>query len=44
MNEQLNYWVITSSEQAYGPYECEADAIQFAQINLGLEGWTITTT
>lgn len=40
----MNYWVITCSEEAYGPYETEADAYQFASINLGLEGWTITTT
>ena len=44
MSEELNYWVITASEQAYGPYETEADAIMFARINLGLEGWTVSTT
>ena len=44
MSEDINYWVITQSEQAYGPYESEADAIMFATINLGLDGWTITTT
>lgn len=40
----MSYWVITSTEQAYGPYESEADAYIFATINLGDEGWTITAT
>ena len=40
----MNYWVITSNEEAYGPYETEADALMFARINLGLEGWTISAT
>ena len=44
MNEEENWWVIIASEDAYGPYETEADAIMFARINLGLEGWTITMT
>jgi hypothetical protein len=38
------YWVITSTEAAYGPYETEADAMFFATTNLGDEGWTITHT
>ena len=40
----MNYWVITSDEKAYGPYECEQDALFFASINLGFEGWRITNT
>lgn len=44
MSDEKNYWVITVSEDAYGPYESEADAIMFATINLGQDGWTITTT
>ena len=44
MSDEKNYWVITSSEDSYGPYESEADAIMFARINLGLEGWDIKTT
>jgi hypothetical protein len=44
MSEEMSYWVITASEDAFGPYETEADAIMFATINLGLDGWTITTT
>lgn len=40
----MNYWVITADERAYGPYEDEATAYEFASINLGMEGWTITTT
>jgi len=43
MNEQ-NYWVITDSEAAYGPYQDWESAYIFASINLGPEGWTITTT
>lgn len=44
MSEETSYWVITASEDAFGPYETEAAAIMFATINLGLDGWTITTT
>ena len=44
MSQQLNYWVVTSSEQAYGPYDDYALAYAFASTNLGLDGWTITTT
>ena len=44
MSEESSYWVITALEDAYGPYESEADAIMFARINLGLDGWTIATT
>ena len=40
MSDEKNYWVITQSEQAYGPYEDYA----FATTNIGMEGWTITTT
>ena len=36
------YFVITASEEAYGPYEDYASAYEFATINLGFEGWTIT--
>lgn len=38
------YWVITAGEEAYGPYPDYASAYQFASINLGLDGWTITQT
>lgn len=38
------YWVITSDEQAFGPYEDEALALAFALFNLGENGWTITQT
>lgn len=38
------FWVITSEEEAHGPYESWEDAYIFASINLGLEGWTITET
>lgn len=40
----MSYWVITSDERAYGPYEDYAAAYEFATTNLGFEGWTITTT
>lgn len=40
----MSYWVITSDERAYGPYEDYAGAYEFASTNLGMEGWTITTT
>ncbi len=38
----MNYWVITSTEAAYGPYEDYATAYEFARTNLGFEGWTVT--
>lgn len=42
--EKKNYWVITSTEAALGPYEdWETDYIA-ATTNIGQEGWTITTT
>lgn len=44
MADEPKYWVITMSEEAYGPYETEADAYIFATINLGIYGWTITKT
>ena len=42
--EEMNYWVITKDERAFGPYEDYATAYEFATTNLGFEGWTITTT
>ena len=40
----MNYWVITASEEAYGPYESAELAELFATINFGLDGWVITRT
>lgn len=40
----MNYWVITASEEALGPYEDYESAHLAATINFGFEGWTITTT
>lgn len=42
--KKINYWVITSTERAFGPYEDYALAYEFATTNLGFEGWTIATT
>ena len=39
-----NYWVITSSEEALGPYEDWESAYIAGTINFGHEGWTITST
>lgn len=44
MSEEKNYWVITATEDAFGPYPDYATAYAFASINLGIEGWTITRT
>lgn len=44
MSDERNYWVITASEEAYDPYETEADAYMFATINIGDDGWVITST
>lgn len=38
------FWVITEAEEAFGPYEDYASAYQFASINFGLGGWTISET
>ena len=40
----MNYWVITASERAFGPYEEYELAYEFAITNLGFEGWTISHT
>ena len=40
----MSYWVITASEEAYGPYPDWETAYIFGTINIGSEGWTITTT
>ena len=42
--KEMNYWVITADERAFGPYEDYATAYEFATTNLGFDGWTITTT
>ena len=41
---KIFYWVITSTERAFGPYEDYGLAYEFATTNLGFDGWTITTT
>lgn len=38
------YWVITSDEEAFGPYEDYATAYIAATTNFGMTGWTITET
>jgi len=40
----MSYWVITQTEDAFGPYPDYESAYIFASINLGMDGWTITTT
>lgn len=40
----MNWWVITSSEGAYGPYESKEDAYFFGSLNLEPGTWTITNT
>lgn len=41
-DKEYNYWVITSDERAYGPYDDYSLAYEFATTNIGFEGWTIT--
>ena len=43
-DKDYNYWVITSDERCFGPYDDYAAAFEFASVNLGFEGWTITVT
>jgi hypothetical protein len=38
------FWVITESEEAYGPYDTYAHAYHFAWENLGFDGWVVTET
>lgn len=42
--EHPRYWVITADERAFGPWDDWACAYEFGCINLGFDGWTITTT
>ena len=44
MMEVPLWWVITDSEEAFGPYESPELAELFATINLGMSGWVITHT
>ena len=44
IEHDTNYWVITSTERALGPFEDWETAYIAATTNLGFEGWTITTT
>lgn len=45
MDEKIvNYWVITETERALGPFEDWETAYIAATTNIGFEGWTITTT
>ena len=38
----MSYWVITVSEETYGPYDDFTKAYYFAWENLGFDGWTVT--
>ena len=40
----MRWWVITSSEEAFGPYDSEEAAHFFASINLEPGTWSITHT
>lgn len=40
----MNWWVITSSEGAYGPYDSEEAAFFFGSVNLEPGTWTVTRT
>lgn len=42
--KNMDYWVITSTEEAHGPFDCESDATLYATTNLVDERWTVTTT
>lgn len=38
------WWVITSTEEAYGPYDSYESALFFGSMNLEPGTWTITET
>lgn len=40
----MMWWVITKSEDAFGPYETAEDAYFFASRNLEANTWTISYT
>jgi len=40
----MSFWIITSSEEAFGPYDSYEAAYLAATINFGMEGWTISET
>ena len=44
MSEDLSYWVITESEEAFGPYGSFEAAYFFASMNLEPGTWTINHT
>ena len=44
MNEGVSYWVITSLEEAFGPYDSYEAAYFFASMNLEPGTWTINNT
>lgn len=44
MSEDLSYWVITESEEAFGPYGSFEAAYFFASMNLEPDTWTINHT
>ena len=41
-DREYNYWVVTESEQFYGPFDDFAKAFHFAWENLAFDGWTVT--
>lgn len=41
----MRYWVVTSDDRAYGPYDDFYLAYEFATTNFGIDGvWEITIT
>ena len=44
MSGEVNYWVITSMEEAFGPYDTYEAAYFFATMNLEPDTWTINHT
>lgn len=44
MSEEHQYWVVTSSEEAHGPYGSFESAYFFGAMNLEPGTWTITMT
>ena len=44
MSSTVNWWVITSNENAFGPYDTYEAAYFFATMNLEPGTWTINHT
>ena len=41
-DKDFNYWVVTESDEQYGPFDDWCKAFYFGWENLGFDGWMVT--